>query len=331
LGFATHSLTLALIRRDRLPAQQLVAEPSVVRVGATAKDEEQPVEFALINRGRKHITIRRVSSNCRCVLVGDYEGTVLAPRQALKLRFFVRAPEFGVSRTRLAVIHDGDMAPVEMYVEAAGIGTLPVVRDIRNGSPTFLALRSLQDDERITIRTYEPRGAHPWIVGMTCDLDGASVDLVDRHDEERPADGLIEREYAFRVTWKRLPATAEFSGRLLAVTSVADAAPMRVGTVSGRLANRRPFSPSVVLLVPGEHPREIVLFDSDAATWAIPRDVRLPDWLETEWLAGGAGQRLALKLRDTTSVTDGDYELPLEDGHGGRQTLTVVRTGSVKR
>ncbi len=243
----------------------------------------------------------------------------------------VTTPEFGVGRTRLKVAHDGDSAPVEIDVEAAGSGTLPVVRDIRNGSPTFLVLRSVQEHEQITIRTLESFRSSPWINGLVCDLDAASVDLVDRNDEERLADGLIEREYSFRISWKRLPATAEFSGRLLATTSVAEAAPIPVGTVSGRLASGRPFSPTVARLLPGEHPREIVLFDSDAGTWAIPRDVRLPDWLETEWLPGGAGQRLASKLRHTTSAVGDAYELPLEDGKGGRQTLTVVRAESVSR
>jgi len=326
LGFATHSLTLALVHPDRRPTQQLVAEPGVVRVRATARDEEQTVEFTLTNRARKQITIRRVSSNCRCVLVSDYDGSVLRPGQALKLAFYVRAPEFGVSRTRLEVAHDGGSAPAEMYVEATGTGTLPVVRDVRNGSPTFLALRSPQEHEQITIRTFEPLRSRPWITKLVCDLDAARFEELERRDEGRPADGLIEREYAYRVSWKRLPMTAEFSGRPLALTSLADDVPVRLGTVSGRLATARTFSPSVARLVPGEHPREIVLFDSDAVAWTIPRDVRLPDWLETEWLAGGAVQRLALRLRHTTSLTAGVYELPLEDGLGGRQTLTVVRT-----
>ncbi len=308
-----------------------MVEPEVARVSAKEKGQEQPVEFALTNRGRKPITIRGVSSNCGCVAVGAYEGTVLAPGETLALRFLVRVPEYGVSRTRLEVIHDRDSTPVEMYVEAAGSQALPVVREIRNGSPTFLALRPGQDDERITIRTYEPLGSGPWITEMTSELDAVSVELVDRHDEDRPEAGLIERVYTYRVSWKRLPATTEFSGKLWAVPSVAGATPIRVGTISGRLASRRPFSPSMARLVPGEHPREIVLFDTDAGTWAIPHGVRLPDWLEAEWLAGGAAQRLALKLRDSTKVRGGTFELPLEDGQGSRQMLRVVLTEPVRR
>src|SRR5579883_1137614 len=120
LCLATSSVTWALIHRYRSPAELLVVEPEVARVSAKEKGQEQPVEFALTNRGRKPITIRGVSSNCGCVAVGAYEGTVLAPGETLALRFLVRVPEYGVSRTRLEVIHDRDSTPVEMYVEAAG-------------------------------------------------------------------------------------------------------------------------------------------------------------------------------------------------------------------
>ena len=330
LGFASHRLTLAVIRRDRTGGPPVVAVPELVRITAKTKGDRQPVEFSLMNDGRKPITIRSVSTSCSCVAAGDYAGTILQAGQALKLSFLVTTPEYGVRRTRLAVIHDGGGDPVEMDIEAKGIGKLPVVRYIRNGSPTFLALRTLGDEERITVQTYEPSGAAPWIIGMASDMSAASVDLVDRHDENRPVGGLIEREYTFRVTWKRFPSTSEFRGRVWALTSDRGAAPLPVGMLSGRLAKGRSFSPSVAQLVLGEHPSEIVLFDP-GVTWMIPKDARLPGWLDAKWLESGTGQRLVLKLRHTSSAKEGTYKLPLEDGLGNRQMLTVVCTAPLNR
>jgi hypothetical protein len=302
----------------------LIPEPKVARVIRTDPGQSHElVTFLLVNRNRKRVILHNVSTSCSCVSTTDVDGVEIAPGGRRQLTFRVALPEYGRSATRIDVYHSGEPRPVELWVEAEGRRSLPVVKAVRNSSLTFLPLHSPAESALIVVQTLEIAGTQPWLTGLACDLGEVIIRQEGMTEQGREDNDAVEREYTYRVSWRELPKAFEFSGAVLGNTRIQGEPALKIGRVSGYLMSRRPFSPTVVRLDPDQRPREVVLFEAESGLWKVAAGASLPPWLALDWSSEGE-QELTVRLRDQQSVRSGHWALPLVNDRGWKAELEII-------
>jgi hypothetical protein len=325
LGLGTVSLTRAYLLRNHGASQGgLVADRRVVRLsGANREEQEDLASFNLSNQGRRTLVIERVSSTCTCVAVGDVAGVRIEPGQSYRLDFRVRLPPVGISTTNVDIYHSGDPNPLALRIEAVGSRALPVIKAIHNGSPTFIALRSPGETSEVVIATREVIGSQHWLTALTCDLDAVKIVPGDVIESVQESSGFIDREYHYGITWHALPTAPEFRGQIQAMTSRNEELFIPVGSVTGSLADLRPFSPTVVLL--GLDRRsETILFKPDSGVWSISDKATLPSWLVADWHLVDGRRRLIISLREQHVVSAAKHTLLLVNHEGRTAGIEIL-------
>jgi hypothetical protein len=325
LGIATTALTQFYIKTvDSASQARLVADQQIIRLIPTESEQrEQVAIFLLTNQGRKAVTLEKVTSTCTCVAIDNIAQTVIQPGEAFSLEFRVTLPDYGTSTTFIDVAYSTSKVPLRLQVEAVGSHRLPVISEIRNGSPVFLALRSPGEQVEIEIETLEALDSQAWLSELVCDLAAVKVTSGAVEESIQEDQGLIERVYHYTISWHSLPSTTEFAGNLRVKTQFGEEPTKDVGIVKGRLADSRPFSPTVVLLS-RDHLSETVLFKAGSGRWNISDAVPLPPWVVANWQITDGDPQLVISVADHFLDRNDTHTLVLENDQGRVSELKIV-------
>ena len=319
------SRLLAWRKQLEADSNGLVVQPTIARiVGDGTKREKREVVFHLLNRGRAPITIQRVHSPCGCVATADVSGLVVPPGGKSHLAFQVELPAYGVKATRLEVFMVDIKEPLALWVEAEGKAPLPVMGRVENASPSFFDLRSPSEEATVVIPTVEKAGSEPWVLGLECDLGPLRCFEEGMDENEPPGTDIVERRYKYLLTWDQLPPGPNFSGKLWVRTRSHDEPRQRIGSVTGNLQTRSPFSPSIVRLDMNGRRRETVLFEEGTGSWAIDAGFVEPEWLDLRWSEDDGDRRLIVEFKEQSLDGETRVDLPFHNDSGDQATLTVI-------
>jgi len=310
------------------PNATLIAEPPLHQVGGgDTANPVQMIAFSLRNSTISPIEIIEVSSGCTCLVVNDIKNEVVAPNGHLRLEVEVHVPEMGRGSQRLFVHHTGSDFPLELKVEIEGKQPLPVIVKQVNSSPVFVDLSTATETHLVSIHTLEDINKAPWINIVLCESVAVRTSL--QNIETKPISNArtLQRKYDFLITWNHLPIGPEFEAPLILKTNYGSTSELRLGRVSARLSNQRPFSPTVAVLLPGMRDCESIIFDksTDSEGWNIDASAVMPEWLVVSWEQADGDRRLMLRLMDEIpNKSKQDFWLPIVHSDGRSASIEVV-------
>jgi len=308
------------------PAGQLELVPAIVSVGGpNAATETELVRISLQNHSSRDVALRSVRTSCSCVSASPIGDVTIPAQTARILEFRVNLPDSGTSSTEIWCYVDCNPEPLRCRVLAAGRRELPVLRTVRNGNPTFLALASIAEPAKtVTIETRERKESPPWIARLDCDLLEVEVQPNGVREQAHADDDFVDRTYAFDVRWSQIPSSPEFSGKLTAITI--DDAEIAVGILRGSRSREVAFFPSIARLTPTRR-SETVFIEPAAHVWALNPKVGNPDWLQADSVASHRGPCLQVSLREGAAPAGQTVTLRIDSDQGLHGELDIIVAG----
>jgi len=291
---------LVWLRTPASPDDITVDPPEIHVGGPDAESDFEFVQLTLRNQSPRDRVLQSIQSSCTCVSIDPVRDLVLPAGTGRTLGFRVRLPDSGTTVSEIRWHLDRDPEPRRCRIFASGRRALPLIRSVDPASLTFLGLTTTDvPTKTLTLHTREPKPSSPWISTLNCNLEELQIGPVTVEEKSHPNDQFLDRRYQWGLSWKVLPSSTEFRGRLTART--ADHRDIPVGSVSGSRLDPVRLSPSHVLL--SAHRRtETVYFSPPSPGWSV-EERSIPDWLRVETAAGPRGPCLRLALR----------EFPLDD------------------
>ena len=116
-------------------------DPPEIDFGFVRPDTELTGSFLVRNVSNRPLRIQAVRADCKCTTVGDLDGTIIAPGEALEVTAVVDGrPSGGAKRSEIRFLFDG-------YNEVATIGLRSTVGRMVSVDPTYLAATKVTSGE----------------------------------------------------------------------------------------------------------------------------------------------------------------------------------------
>jgi Protein of unknown function (DUF1573) len=212
--------------------QALRAVKDTVRVSSTDPSVKDGVGvFHLLNDSSKPITVDRIEASCTCTVVDARDRIVVQPGSQYRLQFTMLFPAFGIISSNVKIYYDNLPTPLVLRAEATGLHGLPVIHKVTNDSLAFFDLRSVDDRREILVTTRERVGSALWLDQLESDIPEIECKRIAVKEASLRAADYIEREYIFRIGWRRLPVAKDFRGKIF--TRVDKGKKRLVASVSG--------------------------------------------------------------------------------------------------
>jgi hypothetical protein len=294
-------------------------EVAVVNGSGIQFGEPKQVNFNLMNRSDRPVTISDVRHCCGNIPLRDLRAHVLRPGESVDLPVHFDVPAAGVTTTKIEVLHDGSRVPVELRALLVGRRELPYVVEKGRRQVDFLDLTSVDAIRTLRISTCEGAGM-PWLGAAACDMPGITVERVDVRQQR--VGSVFIRTYEYRVGWAKMPEAREFYGKITAKTAYGDPrlgmpAKVEIGTVIGTCSIGDEFSPRVGRLNATGDWSDVIVFArrSEPGRWQFRSGWMVPPWIESEWFTASDHQMLRLSLRSPRwSNLPADFVVPLVFG-----------------
>ncbi len=180
--------------RPTIDIERISPSPSELVVRASAFS---PVKFTYVvkNTGKRPFTNLDIDVSCACQIETNIKKP-LQPSESCKVAMQVRAPNFGVTRQRIA-IREGGQKVAEIVNSVAALVDLPQIVS----APNNMSLRFVVLDEKpqqLEIKIAESPQERPWLTGLAClgdDVVGFS--LQSREDTVTAENDCVLRTYRF--------------------------------------------------------------------------------------------------------------------------------------
>ncbi len=312
--------------RDSSPTAGLELIPAEISVGGpTSATTTEVVHISLYNHSRRDVVLKSVLTSCTCVSTEPIRDLPIPAQTAKVLEFRVNLPDSGTTSTEIACHLDCDLQPLRCRVFASGRQALPLLRSIRNGNPTFLALATVAEPAKtVIIETRERKGSALWISRLVCELPDVEIEPRDAEERGHDGDDFLDRTYSFDVRWKRIPDSPEFAGKLTATTS--GGGEIAVGHLRGSRVSEVTLSPSIARLSPNRRSETVFILPASQA-WALNSEVEIPDWLQVESVASDRGPCLQLSVRKGAVPVAQSVILRINSDQGLHAELKIIVDG----